>query len=308
MCIVEAALKNPVSSFLIAIAVVFGAGQLSAEPVKIPHNELNLVGEFVVAEDRKPSDSTILILHGTLAHLGMETIKGLQAVLTERGHNTLSINLSFSLDNRTGMYDCAVPHKHIYDDAVTELSVWFDWLAKKGVKDVTLFGHSRGGGQAALFGSGKGHDLVKRFVLMAPATWNAEKVAKGFEKSHGRPLEAALVDARARVADGTGAELMKGAGILYCPGADVTADSFLSYYEPDTRFDTPTLLPQIKQPVLVVAAGQDQVVPDIAERVKPMIDGDHRRLVVVDDADHFFLDLFSEDVADAMEEFIDPGS
>ena len=301
-------MRNLVYLLVFAAALMTGGRPTQAEPVKLSYKGLNLVGEFVVAEGRKPSDNIVLILHGTLAHLGMETIRGLQGVLGERGHNTLSINLSFSLDNRTGMYDCAVPHRHRYGDAIDELTVWLDWLAAKGIKDVTLFGHSRGGGQAALFGARKGHRLVKRLVLLAPATWTEEKVAKGFEKSHGRPLADVLKEARALSSSGKGSTFMKGTGILYCPGADVTADSFLSYYEPDTRFDTPTLLPMIKQPVLVVAAGQDAVVTDIPERVKPMVNEDHLRLVVVEDAGHFFLDLFSEDVADAMEEFMDPGS
>ncbi len=301
-------MRNPVYLILFTVALMMGGTSVRAEPVQLPYKGLNLVGEFVVAEDRKPSDSVVLILHGTLAHLGMETIKGLQTVLTERGHNTLSINLSFGLDNRRGMYDCAVPHQHRYDDALDELSVWLDWLAARGIKDVTLFGHSRGGGQVALFGAKKDHLLVKRLVLLAPATWTEEKVATGFEKSHGRPLIDVLQEARGLSNGGKGGTFMKGTGILYCPGADVTADSFLSYYEPDTRFDTPTLLPKIKQPVLVIAAGQDTVVPDIAEKVKPMVDGDHVRLAVVEDAGHFFLDLFAEDVADAMEEFMDPGS
>jgi len=300
-------LRHLVYFLVVVSALVSGTRHLQAEPVKLPYNGINLVGEFVVSEDRKPSDSVILLLHGTLAHLGMENIKGLQDVLTERGHNTLSINLSFGLDNRTGMYDCAVPHQHLYGDAIKELTVWLDWLAAKGIRDVTLFGHSRGGGQAALFGAGKGHVLVKRLVLMAPATWNEEKVAKGFERSHGRPLNEVLSQARALSASGKGGEFMKGVGILYCPGADVTADSFLSYYEPSSRFDTPTLLPEISQPVLVVAAGQDQVVPDVVERVKPLANGDNLHLVVVQDAGHFFLDLFTEDVADAIDEFLSSG-
>jgi len=301
-------MKHLICSLVFAFALLFTGARAYAEPVTVPFKGLNLVGEFVIADGGKPPDHTILMLHGTLAHLGMETIKGLQATLTERGLNTLSINLSFSLDNRTGMYDCKIPHRHLYGDAVDELTVWLDWLGKKGIKDVTLFGHSRGGGQAALFGAQKGHALVKRLTLLAPATWNEAKVAKGFQKSHGRPLTQALNDARAMSASGKGNELMKRSGILYCPGADVTADSFLSYYEPNTHFDTPSLLPKIKQPVLVIAGSNDKVVPDVADKVKPLAISDNIRLVTVDGAGHFFLDLFAEDVADAIEAFLGDGS
>lgn len=290
------------------VVFVTGANQAYSEPVKISFGGLNLIGEHIVAEGNQSTDKTILMLHGTLAHLGMETIKGLQEVLTDRGYNSLSINLSYGLSGRTGMYDCVVPHRHLYGDAVLELAGWLDWLAAKGVTDVTLFGHSRGGAQAALFGATKDHPLLKRLVLLAPATWNRDKAARGFKKAHGRLLTEVLAEARVRAKSGTGSEYMKGAGILYCPGANVTADSFLSYYEPSSNFDTPTLLPKIKRPVLVVAGGQDTVVPDIAKKVKLLADDGAVSLVTVDDAGHFFLDLYAEDVADAIEEFDPPNS
>lgn len=301
-------MKHIISCFVILAALATGAIQAQSETVNLPYNGLDLVGEHVVAEGNKPTDKTILMLHGTLAHLGMETMTGLQDVLSERGYNSLSINLSFGLDKRTGMYDCAVPHRHLYGDAVLELAAWLDWLASKGIADVTLFGHSRGGAQAALFGATNNHALIKRLVLLAPATWSLDRAASGFKRSHGRDLQDVLAEARALVKNGKGAEYMKRAGILYCPGADVTADSFLSYYVPNPIFDTPSLLPKIKRPVLVVTGGQDTVVPDITTRVKPLVSDGQITLVTVDDAGHFFLDLYAEDVADAIEEFDPPGN
>ncbi len=295
------------SCVLCLVAFVASAGRACSEPVTISSDGLKLIGEHIVAEGNQSTDKTILMLHGTLAHLGMETIKGLQEVLTERGYNSLSINLSFGLSERTGMYDCTVPHRHQYGDVVLELAVWLDWLQANGVTDVTLFGHSRGGAQVALFGATNDHPLVKRLVLLAPATWNRDKAARGFKKTHGRALTEVLADARILVNNGTGSEYMKGAGILYCPGADVTADSFLSYYEPSSNFDTPTLLPKITHPVLVVTAGQDTVVPDATSKIKPLAADGGVTLAAVEDAGHFFLDLYAEDVADAIEEFDPPG-
>jgi alpha-beta hydrolase superfamily lysophospholipase len=295
-------------SLFVVTALFSGLNRAEAETVTVPYGDINLVGEFIVAEDRKPSDNIVLILHGTLAHLGMETIKGLQTILMERGINTLSVNLSFGLDNRTGMYDCAVPHRHRYDDALRELPVWFDWLAKKGIKDITLLGHSRGGAQAALFAAEKNHPLLARLVLMAPATWAFENVRNGYATANGKPLAESLAKARALVGIGKGNEIIPGMGLLYCAGAAATANSFLSYYEPSIRYDTPSLMLSIGHPMLVVAASEDTIVPDVPVRVKPLTDKEYVRLAVVDGADHFFLDLFGEDVADAIEEFLDPGS
>ena len=94
-----------------------GTSRLCAEPVTITFKGLKLIGEHMVAKGRQPADKTILMLHGTLGHLGMDTIKGLQEVLRERGYNSLSINLSYGLSGRTGVYDCAVPHRHRHGDA-----------------------------------------------------------------------------------------------------------------------------------------------------------------------------------------------
>ncbi len=299
-------MKNLIYCLIFLQAIVVSATQVYSEPVELSFNEHDLVGEHIVAEGRQPSDKTVLMLHGTLAHLGMETIKGSQEILTERGYNSLSINLSFSLNKRTGMYDCAVPHRHLYSDAVLELSGWLDWLAAKGVSDVTVFGHSRGGAQVALLGATDDHALIKRLVLLAPATWSSERAVDGFRRTHGRDLKDVLAEAQILVKKGSGNEFMQGTGILYCPGADVTADSFLSYYEPSLDFDTPSLLPKIKHPVLVVTGEQDTVVRDIAERVKPLANDDAVTLVTVEGAGHFFLDLYAEDVADAIEEFDPP--
>ena len=299
-------MKNVIYYLTLLQIMALSATQAFSEPVQQSWNGYYLVGEHIVAEGRQPSDKTVLMLHGTLAHLGMETIQGLQEILTERGYNSLSINLSFGLNKRTGMYDCTIPHRHLYNDAVSELSAWLDWLDAKGVSDVTVFGHSRGGAQVALLGATSDHALIKRLVLLAPATWNADRAANGFKQTHKRDLEDTLARARALVEKGAGSELMKGTGILHCQGADVTADSFLSYYQPSADFDTPSLLPKIKQPVLVVTGGQDNVVRDIAERVKPLVDDDAVTLVTVEDAGHFFLDLYGEDVADAIEEFDPP--
>jgi len=286
--------------FLLA-ATALGAAPTRAEPVQISLNGVALNGNFVLARNRTLADGVMLMVHGTLAHHAMDTIKGLQNTLTGRGISTLAITLSLGLDNRQGMYECAKPHRHRHTDAFAEITAWLQWLAAKGVRDVTLMGHSRGGNVAAWYSVEHPNTLVKRLVLLAPGSRDATRAAESFEKSHKRPLAPILAKAQKLVAMGKGNTMMKGVGLLFCPGADATAASFVSYYGPDTRRDTPTLLPKIGIPVLVVAGGQDTVVRGLPERVRPLADGKRLRLVVVEDANHFFLDLFAEDVADAIE-------
>lgn len=91
---------------------------------------------------------------------------------------------------------------------------------------------------------------------------------------------------------------------LQCENATVTAASFVSYYANEPRRNTPWLLPKIAKPTLVIAGGEDQIVTGLKELVEPLT-GENLRFLEVDGADHFFLDLYMEDVADAVEEFLE---
>lgn len=290
-----------------AIVLMTTVTPLNAEEVRIKHAGLTLNGVLTIAEGKAPDAGVVMIVHGTLAHNTMDTISNLNDVLVERGLNTLAINLSLGIDDRHGMYDCQTLHRHRHLDALDEIDAWLAWLKKRNFGPVTLLGHSRGGNQVARFAAERPHSMIERLVLMAPATWNADGAAKGFEKRHGRPLAGVLKKASTFIEAGQGHKVMAKTGLLYCKGADVTAASFQSYYRPHPRFDTPTILAEISVPTLVVAAGKDAVVRGLPERVAPLTKPGKIELSVVDDADHFFLDLFAEDVADAIEEFLSAG-
>ena len=79
---------------------------------------------------------------------------------------------------------------------------------------------------------------------------------------------------------------------------------FFSYYQKDSRFDTPSILDELSIPALIIAGGNDQIVQDLISRVKNIADGRQVYLGVVEDADHFFLDLYAEDAADFIEPFL----
>lgn len=167
----------------------------TAEEVTIEYKGLTLNAEYAPGDGASVDDRLILIVHGTLAHNAMETIANLSAILNERGLNTLAINLSLGVDNRHGMYDCAVPHRHTHLGALGEIDAWITWAQEQGSGPITLFGHSRGGNQVAQYTTGGGASRLERVVLMAPATWNEKEAAAGYEKNHGTPLGAKLAEA-----------------------------------------------------------------------------------------------------------------
>jgi pimeloyl-ACP methyl ester carboxylesterase len=293
---------------LLVLGAVLLSRPAAAAEVQITAGELRLNGNLVLAQGRNLSDGVVLLVHGTLAHHRMETIANLQGVLTERGFNTLAVTLSLGISDRKGMYDCAQPHRHLHTHAMDEISAWLQWLGGKGAKDVVLLGHSRGGNQVAWFMAERGDPRVTRLVLLAPATWAADRAATSYERRNKQSLSAVLKRAGELMAKGQGAALMDNVGLLNCRAAKATAASFWSYYKPDNRFDSPGLLGHIKTPVLVIAGGKDKVVLGLRERMVGLADGEKTRFALVEDADHFFLDLLAEDVADAIEEFAGPGN
>jgi len=243
----------------------------------------------------------ILMTHGTLAHNKMEIMSSLQSLLKQRGYSSLSINLSYAIDKRaSAMYDCTTPHKHKHTDALDEIGTWLNYLKQQGATDVTLLGHSRGGNQTAWFAAERDDAAVQRVVLIAPATWDATSAAQSYQNNYGKALAPLVENAAAQKGDA----LLSHANLLYCKDSKVSAASFVSYYKNEPRFDTPVLLQKISKPILVFAGSEDTVVPDVVQKFRPLVNGKKVQLTTITGADHFFLDLYSIDVADAVAKFV----
>ncbi len=286
----------------IFILITFGLSSAAvAGVVTLPHNGMTLNANLERAGSSWPSGPVVLMIHGTLAHRGMEIMAGLQSMFAERGISSLAINLSLGLDNRAAaMYDCATPHTHRHTDAVDEIGAWLGWLKGQGAGHIALLGHSRGGNQVARFAAADDDPAVIAVFLVAPQTWDADQTAQDYKNQYRTDLYPLLAKAEQMVADGKGDEFMEGMGFLHCEDTRVTADAFLSYYAPDANLDTPHLIPQIRAPVTVFAGSEDTVDAGLIGEVRPLADSDHVRLVVIDGADHFFRDLYSEEVADVV--------
>jgi pimeloyl-ACP methyl ester carboxylesterase len=274
-----------------------------AEEIKLSFQGMTLNANLEKAGESWPAGPVVLMTHGTLAHRGMEIMAGLQSMFADRGISSLAINLSLGLDDRAaGMYDCATPHSHRHTDAVAEIGAWLEWLKTQGAEKVTLLGHSRGGNQTARFAAATADPVVTAVMLIAPQTWSADYAAADYEKRYGKPLAPVLAKARGLVDAGKGDTLMETVDFIYCEQTSATANAFVSYYAADADMDTPAVIPAIKAPVLVVAGTEDTAVKGLPEKMEPVADGERVRLLVMDGADHFFRDLYSEDIADAVAE------
>lgn len=289
---------------LLALAATLGLAMPSvAEDVSTRYRGLTLVGNLELASGKGPEDGVALIVHGLLAHDRMETIAGLQKNLTARGLSTLAITLSLGQDGRTGFFDCGKLHAYRPYDSLNEIDAWIGWLKNNGATDITLIGHSQGGNQVAVYGIERRDPSVNGLVLLAPATFDFAGVADAYKARYDADLSALLDKARGLVQAGQGVERIENIGFLNCPNATATADSIVGWYTPSPLRDTPTILPRVQVRTLVVVAGADEVVPDLAAAVAPLVRPASRgrgeiTIRTVEESDHFFRDLYNDDAAD----------
>jgi len=284
------------------LASVFVSVQ--AEDVTTKLDDLTLRGNLELAAGKSVKDGVVLITHGTLAHNKMDLIQALQAGLKSKGYNSLAINLSLGLDKRaSSMYDCPTPHVHRHTDAVGEIAAWTTWLKDKGATRIALMGHSRGGNQTAWALAEKDDPAITSAILLAPQTWEAGYHLKDYKARYKADLAPLLAKAEKLVAEGKGDTLMD-MDFIYCEKTRAAAKSVVSYYMDDARMDTPTLLAQSKKPVLVIIGSVDTTVHGLAEKMAKVADGKRIKAYTVDGADHFFMDLYTDEVVEQSVQFL----
>jgi pimeloyl-ACP methyl ester carboxylesterase len=280
--------------------LALAAGQALAEDVRTRHRGMTLNANLEMARGKGLEDGVILIAHGLLAHNRMELVAALQRLFKERGLSTLAINFGLGIDDRRGFYDCGRLHTHRWSDAVDELDAWIGWLKTQGATEITLLGHSQGGAQVALYAAERNDPSVGAIVLLAPSTFDRERVEATYRQRHGADLAPLLARAQELLRTGRGEAWIDRIGFLSCENATATAASVVGWYAPSPLRHTPNLLPRVRQRALVVAAGNDAIVPDLIEAMRPMDGQGEIALRVVEGADHFFLDLYADEAVDAI--------
>jgi pimeloyl-ACP methyl ester carboxylesterase len=294
-----------VRSIFIVILLGLFALNANAKEVKIKSNGLTLNAYLEMAEGKKLSDGVVLMTHGTLAHGQMEIMVALQELLKEKGINTLSITLALGLDNRHGMYDCAVPHHHKHSDALDEIGLWVNWLKKQGATKITLLGHSRSGNQVPWYVEERGDPSINGLILLAPGSFSGNELREFHKGRYGEDPVDILSKANAMVKSGKGSTVMPNTNFIYCKSTSVSADSFVSYYGSDPHFDTLKMLTRIKQPSIIIVGTEDDVVPGLQEKAATVADGKKITLKIIDGAGHFLRDLHLEDAVDIVVDWLE---
>lgn len=287
---------------LALVLFCLGSAELRAEMIELDDQRPALSGRLA-RSSAWPAGDVALILHGTLSHRDTEIIQALESLLGDEGVSTLAINLSLGVDNRTQAFPCDSDHRHRESDASIELGRWSAWLATQGVRDFTAIGHSRGANQIARYVIETADPLAARLILIAPPQWSSQNTHSAYTDRHGESLATLLNEAQEQAAKGEGETLLPNKlGLLYCENTRATAASFLSYYTDEPLRDTPTLIAGLLQPVLVIAGSEDQVAPGLPAAITERAPG--VLLEEIDGADHFFRDLYADELVEIAIDFM----
>ena len=146
--------------------------------------------------------------------------------------------------------------------------------------------------------------IIKSLVLIAPMTWTYEKARRAYPKRFKKLLGSILAKAKKLHDDYKGMMLMKETGFLSCPKARVTADAFIDFYAPNPYYFTPNLFPFIKRSILVIAGSYDEKVPELPAAIASLPYSKTLELQTINGADHFFQDVFGDQLAEYIAAFI----
>jgi alpha/beta superfamily hydrolase len=285
-------------SALLAISF-FCTNMAVAEEVSLQYKNLKLNANLVLTEENG-YEKIFLITHGTLAHNGMEIITAWQELLSDEGFSSLAINLSLGLDDRHGMYDCQTTHNHRHADAAEEIALWANWLKEQGSSEIILAAHSRGGSQTVMFSNQNTVPEIKAQVLLAPEATTKQKHTDNYQQRYNQDLASILSKAKSMQPEA----VLENTNFIYCENTQVTAGSFVGYYEYSSNFNTPELLRQATIPTLVFIGSEDDTVADLPELLG-QVTNDKLQTVTIEGADHFFRDLYMDEVIEGTLEFME---
>ena len=271
------------ASLLLALA----PGAAAAEPVQIKPSLTRLNANLELPPGKTVTDGVVVLVHGMLSWYGQETIATLQKNLKGHGIGSLAITLSLGVDDRQRARVCEVTHDYALAGARREIGLWLEWLAGQKAKSVDLLGFSRGGAQVAAIAPEL--PTVRKIVLMAPAFATALEQAEAYQRAFGHPLQPEIVEARKNPL------ATRTVDFLTCRQAPVLNATFLDGYSELP----PRLAARTGKPTLVIVAGKDEVVPDLARKLPSDV-----KPVVIEGASHLFLDLYGEEAADIVAKFI----
>jgi pimeloyl-ACP methyl ester carboxylesterase len=277
----------------------------SAEIVLAKFGDVRLNGKLHLAPGKTLRDGVVLMVPSPLGHNGMEIIQTVQDLLNENEVNTLAITLSRGVDNRRGFVDCNEEHRPTAEDYFAEIDFWIEWLRKRGAGQVVLFAHSQAANYVTVYAARRTLPDITGLIILAPATRGyGEAAVKRYKIRYRVALSEVLARADQLIAAGKGAELMTETDFGLCPAASVTPNAFISRYRDIVSQDLPNLWSTSSKRILIIGGTADQIAPNVEIEATRASKSSNVKVIIIEDAGHYFRDLFADDAVEAMVGFI----
>jgi len=289
-------MHKKITMVVLILLASFGA---QAEPVKTKFQKLTVNANFIEAEDK--TAPFYLILHGTWAWQGMELIVSTQELLEEESVGSLAFTLSLGIDDRKGFLGCPGNITAIHQQSYKELHHWYQYLTKIGYSNIILMSHSRGGSQAAGYANTYPKDKIQKLVLLAPLAWDKKSAHQQYHEKSSVPLKSLLGLAKIMQPQ----QIMKSVDLLYCKKQNVTAETFLSYYSDSIERNTWDLVKNLPIPIVIFLGSEDPISTVFAKSIVDKKLPVTLKVQTIEGADHFFRDLYLEDIIESLLEDIE---
>ena len=266
---------------LLTVLILFSSYALSDT---VQQNKLNA---FYLTQDNK-TESIALLLHGTRGHQNLELISSLRESLLDIGIDSLSINLSYGVEDRNNDFlPCDIHHQHTVKDSLDEIKLWYKFISNKGYTKLYLIGHSRGALDILNFYLNERDDLMNPDIifLLAPIIDSDYDHKINYQANHNIDIESINIKDNLSI------------NFLGCEKALVSGKTFKSYYyNPETKSLTEALESSSIQ-IRVITGSEDTITPNTHQAVQDLVSVNKNiRLFQIEDSDHFFRDFYFDDL------------
>ena len=294
-------MKILLTLFLLFFTTI-GFSQTTVLHLDSTYLEKNLVINANHYTNSMENKTVAISIHGTRGFKTMEVISVLSDNLLDLNIDTIAPNISYGVNDRVNDFlSCDMKHLHNQYANVDEIIKWFLFAVEKDYKDIILIGHSRGG-QDIIQAYKKILKLypgiskkISSLVLLAPLADDTDEINISLQKSHSTTISEFLNrDDNAFIK----------INFLNCNNATVKISSFLSYYNLPRDEQLIPMLKDIDIDTYVFTASEDTFVPKTHSKVS-YIRNNNIKLLQIEGADHFFRDLFLDDIIDKLSDFIE---
>ena len=284
---------------LVFLSIIFSdAHPADSKLIRIKSDDNHILhGNLYEHAEKK---SVFLIVHGTRAFNEMEIIKKISQSIHDEGYDVLSINLSYGVSARNSNFlSCDIEHRHNEHSSVGEIIKWYEYLLSLKYHEINFLGHSRGAFNITQAASLIENKLIKLYLL-APVIDTYAGTSEYYRTIHNLPYDDVInSDEEFMISD-----RYPPINFLFCENAKVSASTFRSYLDfsrtkhkyPFT-FDILELLEDIDSQVIIFSGTEDEILLD-NYKILTNIDKPNISHHIIEGGDHFFRDIYLDDVID----------